>query len=138
MVELGGQFAGLVQVEVPAHVFESVYKELKELELSGLSLSLAESTPFLSQPPETVEIRLEILSPDRPGILSEITSIIAKQGVSIEELNTELTAAPWSGELLFKAHLKLRAPKKQPTDELVEALEDASAGMMLDLSVSTN
>ena len=138
MIELGGQFAGLVQVEVPAHTFETVYKDLKDLELSGLNLSLVESSSTQASAPEMVEIRLEIVSPDRAGILSEITSIIAKQGVSIEELDTELTAAPWSGELLFKATLKLRAAKDQPTDQLIDALEDASVGMMLDLSVSTS
>lgn len=136
MIQLGGQFAGLVQIEIPAHAYETVFNGIKDLELAGLKLSVVESQASLSPPSEDVALRLDIVSPDRPGILSEITHIIAEQGVSIEELNTELTAAPWSGELLFKAQLKLQTSKNRSTEKLVEALENASVGMMFDLSVS--
>ena len=47
-------------------------------------------------------------------------------------------AAPWSGELLFKANLRLRAPKSVDVENLRDTLEAASAGMMLDLSLSVN
>lgn len=138
MIELGGQFAGLVQVEVPAHIYDEVFAELKALEVSGLRLNLVESDSLLPASPEMSELRLEIVSPDRPGILSEITSIIAEKGASIEELNTGLKAAPWSGELLFEANLKLLFPKNEPTEPLIEALEEASSAMMLDLTMSTH
>ena len=48
---------------------------------------------------------------------------------------SEITSAPMSGEKLFQARAKLRAPESSSHEELEEALEQIAASLMADISV---
>ena len=56
-------------------------------------------------------LALELIGPDRPGIVRDVSQALAERGVGIEELETEVVSGSWSGESLFKASARLqRAP----------------------------
>ncbi|MFP4540349.1 MAG: glycine cleavage system protein R [Opitutales bacterium] len=139
MVRLGGQFAGLVEAEIPAHARSAVDSALEDLRGRGLRLTVeAVIGPDLTPGPEEQELRLELLTPDRPGILREVTTLLAQYRLNVEELATGFEAAPWSGELLFRARLRVRGSRHAAVDvdALRQAIEDTAAGMMLDLTVA--
>lgn len=135
MVHLGGQFAGLVRAQVPAHASDELRQAIEGLAQKGLRFTIEDATETEATPAGRT-VRLELVTPDRPGILREVSRILAHHGLNVEELATEFVAAPWSGELLFKANLAVTAPVDLDTDALRDALEETSAGMMLDVSVS--
>ena len=62
--------------------------------------------------------------------------MLAARAVNVEELVTEFVAAPWSGELLFKAEISVRAPADLAPATLRADLETAAPDLMLDLSFS--
>jgi glycine cleavage system regulatory protein len=134
MVRLGGHFAGLVQAQVPAHAHEDLLAAIERLRGENLRLAIEPGQAESSAPGRTLE--LELVTPDRPGILRSLTGILARHGCNVEELATEFVAAPWSGELLFKAVLTVSAPPAHEIEALREALEDTAPGMMLDLSLN--
>ena len=78
-----------------------------------------------------------MLGPDRPGIVREITHALAVQGVNVEELATECTSAPMSGEPLFRARAKLLLPAGVTIAALRESLAKPAGQMGLEFSFAT-
>jgi glycine cleavage system regulatory protein len=133
MSRLGGQFAGILRVEFPAEREESIVQALRALESRGLSVIIHLDHPV----PETAGDRLsglEIVGHDRPGIVREISHVLATHGVNVEELDTERSSAAMSGELLFKARASLKIPKSCDVSKLRRDLEKIAADLIVDIS----
>src|SRR5437868_752155 len=101
MSRLGGQFAGIVHVEVPADREQALAKALKALDTRGLTV-VVHSDQSQARDSSRTNI-LEIVGQDRPGIVRQISHTLAEAGVNVEELHTECASAAMSGETLFKA-----------------------------------
>jgi glycine cleavage system regulatory protein len=131
MGRLGGEFAGILRVHVPAEKRAAL-----ERALAGLSdLQIVVRADDAAAVGDAAELAtLEVLGPDRPGIVREITHALAAQGVNVEELATECTSAPMSGEPLFRARAKLRLPAGVTLAALRQALARPAAEMGVEFS----
>src|SRR4249920_2067525 len=78
MCRLGGEFAGILRVLVPAEKRAALEQALAKLSELNIVLRSAEPAPPAG---ETHFASLEVLGPDRPGIVREITHALATQGV---------------------------------------------------------
>lgn len=134
MARLAGEFAGILRVSVPAGQAEALSEALVALREQGLRVVVERGFE------ETVEeghvVLLELVGSDRPGIVHKISEALASRGVNVDELNTECDGAPWSGDTLFKAVARLRAPKGLDLDQLRESLEAIASDLMVDVSLS--
>jgi glycine cleavage system regulatory protein len=130
MSHLGGQFAGLLRIHVPADKEKALVAALKKL--SGLTVVVQTDTSPAGQPAPSLS--LEIVGNDRPGIVRQISHTLAKHGVNVEELNTECVSAPMSGEMLFKAHAKVHIPGSCDVSQLRRDLEQIAQELMADVS----
>jgi glycine cleavage system regulatory protein len=133
MCRLGGEFAGILRIHVPAEKQNALEQALKDLESQGLTV--------VGQPDQTQPVggyrkltTLEIVGHDRPGIVRQITHALASQGVNVEELVSECVSAPMSGEMLFKAQAKLLIPDFCNMAALRVELERIAADLMVDVS----
>lgn len=133
---LGGKFAGIVLVTVPAKELDSLSADLMALGEHGLHL-VVERT---DQPAETESVRfsLELLGADHPGIVAEISAAIAERGVSIEELTTDVRDAPMAGGTIFEARAVLVAPPDVSAEELRPMLEALAHELMVEIELSTD
>jgi glycine cleavage system regulatory protein len=133
MCRLGGEFAGILRIHVPAGKQQVLVRALQNLAAQGLSIV---GQP--DQAPATAgagkETTLEIVGHDRPGIVRQITHALASQGVNVEELSTECVSAPMSGEMLFKAQAKLLIPDSCNMAALRVELEKIAGDLMVDVS----
>ena len=86
---------------------------------SALKL-VVEKVRLSDAPTRQRSLRLTLVGNDRPGIIKEISRALALQHVNVEELATQCTAAPMSGESLFNAQAEL----KVPADLDVRAVDD--------------
>jgi glycine cleavage system regulatory protein len=134
MCHLGGEFAGILRVKFSG-VEEAAFNEaLKELEEAGLTVQVRTQaepdTGMFSRIPLAV---LEIIGQDRPGIVRQISGVLAAAHINVEELHTERTSAPMSGEALFKATIRLRIPPACPPPALRQSLEKLGAAMQIDV-----
>ena len=132
--QLAGKFAGIVLVSAPDEQAESLMEALRALEGQGLSV-VVERT---DEPVEDDRARydLELVGADRPGIVAEISALLAAHQVSIEDLVTELVDAPMAGGRLFEARAVLVAPELASADGLREALEALADRLMVDVHLS--
>jgi glycine cleavage system regulatory protein len=106
---------------VPAEAHGGLIKDLEALSTQGIRVQLAASG---SEPGgRFTSIRLELVGNDRPGIVRDITRVLAEQGVNLENLLTEVAPAPMSGELLFTAEALLAVPETLPLEQLQARLE---------------
>lgn len=133
MSRLAGEFAGILRVSVPAAQAEGLAGALEALRAGGLHVVVERG--FEETAEEGHLIVLELIGSDRPGIVHKISEALAARGVNVDELNTECEGAPWSGDTLFKAMARLRAPKGLDLDQLRESLEAIAADLMVDISI---
>lgn len=135
MAHLAGKFAGILRVEVDAAQAESLTAALGALSAGGLESTVhADDTQTSAE--EKAVVQLSLVGQDRPGIVREISHVLAKLGVNVEELETECIRAANSGQELFQANAQLRLPEGLSTDQLRSALEQVAADMMVDLELS--
>ena len=134
MARLAGHFAGILLVDVPEAEVDRLVAELRSLEGEGLR---AEVERGLRENSEALDrnLLLELIGQDRPGIVRDVTQVLAGRRVNIEELTTRVVSASFSGERLFEAQARLRVPADVPDEELREALETLANELMVDLKL---
>lgn len=132
MCRLGGEFAGILRIEVPAEKKTALLTALQQLQSGGLQIVVRDTAaPATAAGRQTT---LEIVGADRPGIVREITSALARAGVNVEEFSSEITSAPMSGETLFKAEARLHLPAQCDLAALKADLEKIAADLLVDVS----
>ena len=132
MSRLGGQFAGILRVQIPAEKEAALVRHLKHLETEGLTIVVHSDRPQAEESERTLTY-LEIVGQDRPGIVHQISHALAAHGVNVEELNTECSSAAMSGEMLFKAEAKLKLPSSCKLGELKRELEQLAEDLIVDI-----
>jgi glycine cleavage system regulatory protein len=133
MSRLGGQFAGILRVEVLAEKEAALVTSLKALGPRGLTVVVHSDQPKREPPRGRVRI-LEIVGQDRPGIVRQISHALASFGINVEELQTECSSAAMTGETLFKARAKLRLPESADVDQIRQNLEKIGSDLIVDVS----
>ena len=132
MCHLGGQFAGLLRVEIDESAGEKLRAALSELSGQQLEIIVHRSSSDESNCSEVAMV--EIIGQDRPGIVKEIANAFASEGVNVEELSSHCSSAPMSGERLFEAKAKVCIPESCDTDKLRERLESIAEDLQVDVS----
>src|SRR5262245_29481232 len=140
MARLAGQFAGLLRVSVDADQADRLAAGLRSLSSPDLTIVVARSVggAVLSDGADvdiarSLPLTLEIVGSDRPGIVRDISHVLARQGINIEELETSVTSAAMSGETLFRARARVRVPTSRSVGEIREILEALADNLMVDL-----
>ena len=98
MAELAGKFAGIVLVTVPATNASALMADLDELETHGMLEITAEQAAPDQGGQDVQRCSLELVGQDHPGIVHEVSHVLAGRNVSIDELETEVTPAPQGGQ----------------------------------------
>lgn len=133
MARLSGKFAGILRISVAAANADALSSGLRELASDGLTVIVESSG---ETPPETFRtVRLELVGNDHPGIIRDISKVLAQHQVNIEELETGVSGAPMTGEQLFRARVQLRLPAAVTTDWLRSRLETLAGELMVDVTL---
>jgi glycine cleavage system regulatory protein len=135
MSRLGGQFAGILRVEVPGEKESSLVAALQKLDAQGLTVVVHPDQPKPTPPVARLSV-LEIVGQDRPGIVREISHVLASFGVNVEELQTECASAAMSGETLFKARARLSLPATCNAAEVRQKLEKIAEDLIVEISLA--
>ena len=137
MASLAGQFAGIVHFAVPSENAAALTAALHELEASGLRVTVVAGSAAASTEtaPGARTLELELVGQDRPGIVRDISRALADLGISIQELETELSSGAMSGEHMFNARAVLSVPRDIGTAELRGVLEALANELMVDVEL---
>ena len=136
MCRLGGDFAGILRASVPENTEKSLISALQGMHSPELNLVIGrdETAP---QTGMTQMAILNLVGQDRPGIIYHISSALARQNINVEELETECSSAPMSGEMIFRATARLQLPQTCQVSKLKKELEELGSELMVDISLST-
>ena len=134
MLSLAGQFAGILLASVPDQKADAFVEGLAKLKSGGLQIVAQRSGPAQIVAKER-EFTLDLVGQDRPGIVHDITQILATHQVNVQELETTCQSASMSGESLFLAHARLLIPDEASVDELQDELEDLANELMVDIKL---
>lgn len=131
MAELAGKFAGVVVVSIPDGRADELVDALEPLH--GMLDVIVQ--PGLGEQPASQRLVLELMGTDRPGIVREITQVLAAHDVSIDQLTTSTREAPMAGGVLFEAHAVLELPADESRQTLRVALESVANELMVDIDL---
>jgi len=93
------------------------------------------TTPAGDEPADQKnQLLFELLGQDRPGIIREVTSLLAQLGANIESLSSGEETGAWGGERLFRAHIAVTLPDGLAAATVQEKLEAISQELMVDFS----
>jgi len=136
MLSLAGKFAGILLAEVPSENADKFVAALAVLDADGIKV-LAETSSGAVQDENARYVGLELVGQDRPGIVHEITEVLARHAVNVQELETTVQSASMSGETLFLAHAKVFIPSDADIGSLQDELEALANELMVDLSLES-
>lgn len=137
MCRLGGQFAGILRVEVPPGRRDELVNALRTLEVDGLRVIIhAEGGAKAGEGVAGTLATFELVGHDRPGILRTVSGVFATQGVNVEELASERVSAPMDGGMLFKARATVLCPPGVKLGAVRAELERIASDLMVDLKLA--
>ena len=134
MAHLAGKFAGVLCVEVAEDKAAALEEALGRLEVSGLRVVVERSNPVdvaVEHP-----MHIELLGADRPGLVHEVSALLAAHGVNVEELATDRPAAAHSGDRMFHADIRVVIPDSVDLDALRHGLERLAGDLMVEIRLA--
>ena len=135
MAHLAGKFAGILRVEVPRERVEALGVALARLEGKGLRIILDMEGGRASERPTRL-MDLDLIGLDRPGLVREVSRLLAQQQINVEELTTDRSSAPMSGEMMFRARARLNVPAGVDTASVRSSLERLAGDLMVEIRLA--
>ena len=133
MSHLGGKFAGILRVSVPEEKASALLAALRGLDEEGLRVVAEQSDEAAEGGGQPVQ--LDLVGADRVGIVRDVTAVLTRLQVNVEEFTTECKPAPMSGQMLFTATAQLRLPPGTSEDDLREQLEQLAQDLVVDITL---
>lgn len=134
MAHLGGQFAGILRVNIPSSEAAEFASAVQMLDRNGIKVHLQADRTIVPEPGGR-RAELSLVGQDRPGIVRQISQVLARRNVNVEELVTECTSAPMTGEVLFHARAEVEIPGNCSVAELQGEFEKIASDMMVDIKL---
>lgn len=132
MCRLGGQFVGLIRVELATEKKDALLAGLESLAQEGIRIT-ALSDSATDEAPRGQLAQLELVGQDRPGILLQISKVLAAHKVNVEDLSSECVSAPIDGSTLFQAKATVLIPSTVLLNLLRQDLERIASDLMVDV-----
>jgi glycine cleavage system regulatory protein len=137
--QLAGKFAGLISVSVAEESTAALQAALKNLSEQG-SISIRGVSASVGQPhmaDNSRIISLTVLGPDRPGIVREIAAALSSRQINVVDMESYVSSAPMSAEMLFHARVEAQIPKQGNLEELSDTLDVIANEMDVDLQIDS-
>lgn len=134
MCHLSGQFAGIIRAEIDATQAESLATALRALPAQRAIVAVDGESAAPTRPNGTLAA-LELVGQDRPGLLHQVSRVLAEHHVNVEELASERVSAPMDGTMLFQARIKVLVPSSVSVPALRAELERLASDLMVDVTL---
>jgi len=135
MARLGGRFAGILLVSVDAARVADLEAAIAELaDASGMHVVI-QPTDTAADDSQRDTFSLELMGTDHPGIIHDISHVLAAREINVEEMRTDCDAAPMGGGDLFKMIATLTSPPSTDMEALRTALEEVANDLMVDITL---
>lgn len=134
MAHLAGKFAGVLCVEVADEQAAALEEALGRLEGSGLRITVERSAPV--EVPREHAMEIELLGLDRPGLVHEVSALLAAHGINVEDLATDRALAAHSGDRMFHAHIRVILPETVDVTAVRHGMERLAHDLMVEIRLA--
>jgi glycine cleavage system transcriptional repressor len=111
MARLGGEFAILMLVSMPADRLAGLNDALAGLAVEGYKATTTSTgQSYADAQPGWAAARIEVRGADHEGIIHEVARYLSERGINIESMDSETTLAPVSGSPLFAMTAAVAVP----------------------------
>ena len=131
--QLEGKFAGLILIDLPAEEAPELEQELTNLPSGRASVRVTSVLSDAATAPANQ--LLELMGPDRQGIVKEISQALADVDINIVSMDSAVENAAFTGEPMFKAKLEVSVPSGADLALLRDRLDAISDEMMLEIDL---
>jgi glycine cleavage system transcriptional repressor len=136
MVRLGGDFAMLMFVSAPEDRVIELRRAVDELHYTKFDvLTRMSEAPDEIEDEQDSRCTITVLGADHMGIINQVSRYLTEQGINLESMHTEVSAAPMSGTPLFTMSAEVVVPARLALDDLREAMEFIGDEMGVDTKV---
>jgi glycine cleavage system regulatory protein len=136
MAHLGGEFAGIVKISVPAERADALTAALRALESNGIAVVVKATQ---APPVETSEghaiCEIQLTGADHEGIVHAVSHFLASQGINVEAMETQVVPAPITATPLFQMHAQIKVPQRLSQGELSSGLDHLAHELGVDIEV---
>lgn len=132
--QLAGKFAGVIHICINEAHTQSLAAALDALRQHGIKVASEELNPK-DAPDDLRTANFSLVGPDRAGIVMEIAQAFSAHSINVENLCTECTSTPYSGEPLFEAEGELRIPADTSMDDVYDQLCEIADSLGMDISL---
>ena len=136
MAVLGGEFAVMLLLSGNPDDLETLIGASDQI-AKGLDLHISmKPTVAPTTKPRMRPYLIESVSLDTPGIVHAITALLRRHGINIENLETDTTAAPWTGAPMFVMRARISVPPAVSLAVLREEIETLESEQNLDIKLT--
>jgi glycine cleavage system regulatory protein len=132
MARLAGQFAGILLIDAASSEHGPLAAALRDLAAEGMQVEIRDGGAAEAAGRDDA-LAVEVVGHDRPGIVRDVTQVLARLGANIEELATSVTSGSFSGEAMFRADLRVSHAPEVTADAIRAALEHLGNELMVDI-----
>jgi len=137
MARLGGEFAALMLVTLPAEQVPALAEQFESLTAEGYKLTVTLTRPGPAQPPAAGwPYRIQVTGADHEGIIHEIAHHLSQRGINIEAMDTSTRPAPISGTPLFSMHALVAVPPSLQAEDWESTLEEVGRRLNVEIEVT--
>lgn len=140
---LAGKFSGVVLVELDEDRADDLGRAVSALlDEVGWRVEITPAAeiggPGVHTPATGSPFALHIIGQDRPGMVSQVSSALAAEHVTIDRFHSSTVAAPEGGGVLFEADAVVRLGEGTDVADVREALEQIAAELMVDVELDVD
>ena len=136
MARLGGEFAMLMLVSVAEEQRSGLEESLNSLRHQGFELAIRPTESSSAQNfAGWRSFHIDVRGADHEGIIHEVAHRLARQGASVETIDTGTEDAPFGGTKLFTMDATVLAPPTLSQASLQEELDAVGQELNVDITV---
>ncbi len=132
MAHLAGKFAGIVHIQIASSHSDALQASLEALNTQGWMINIERRDTQVKHVNQA-DAQLSIVGNDRPGIVKEVSQVLAKLHVNVLELSTSFESAAMTAEALFKTEAHIQLPVNLDIQEVADQLEELSNDLMVEV-----
>jgi glycine cleavage system transcriptional repressor len=137
MARLGGAFAILMLVSLPAEHVAEVDRALRPLVSEGYKVTVEETAEAQARAFADLPLyRIEVQGADHEGIIHDVAAGLSRRGINIESMETGTSRAPQSGTSLFSMTAIVAVPLGVPEADWRRDLAEAAHQSNVDIDVA--
>lgn len=136
MARLGGEFAMLMLVSVPAEGVPDIGASFEHLIAEGYKLTLSQTAAPQAAETSGLSYRVVVRGADHEGIIHEIARGLAAAGINIESMETGTSRASVTGMQLFTMNALVSVPTHVGETDWMTAVVDAGQQSGVDVEIA--